>query len=913
MLDLTLRDEFRSNRLKGTVVALTDDSKTGAVQISASQFLEITYPTLDVMKAIEAVNEGQGRPVVIMGERGQGKSHILAVLHHALSEPGAVHGWLSSWSGAVEHSALDAIKLRSSTMHVITESLHNQRIKNLWDLFTDGHPEAKFFEGSWGNRTDVPSKQTVVETLRRCPTALILDEFQTWFDGLTNSKTMPRQTWNFNFIQILSEIAADHPELLVLVVSIRNGETEAYKQIHRVNPIQVDFKTGGSPERIQADRRRMLLHRLFKNRRNIAADAVDKLINVHFAQYVKLEDVPEADHARQRALFAESWPFSPGLLRLLEDQVLVATEAQETRDLIRILANLFKSRGDYTEILTAADIRIDDEKTGIGALLDSVSSQRHRTLREVALRNMESVRNAIGPSEVVNKIPHYRDIISSIWLRSISAGNQPGALRTSLQVDATKRTAIDDNVFAEETALIVENSFNLHDVGGRLLFKEEENPEAKLKAGARNPKNFLAGEDKQRLAEIIRHVLTGSDPGSTHRIVVLPERWQSDPWSALAPEDGPSGWGDKIPILVVPETPRDPEATLGAWLKTHVAERRNVPRYLLPKKESGDIYSDSELLFYARMDVLGAKWEGEYRRLAEKHREKELKPRIKKLFNKVLVLSKWDFQKPGEAEFITEGLALNGEPAAKVIAEKVKTEVFEPETLHDFVIEAATASKTLKSALDELSNPRPAGAQSVIWLGKTEMIDRIVRICARGDIALNVRGDLLQAAPGEPESDALQRIQGRISATAYQNPDSVVLSLPQAAPGVQTTPTKPTNPGEHTPVTPVHPAQPGGPSPSPQPGPEGLKPQVGGGGGAFPGDIFGGGQPARPRRTLASTKPTSGLNLIGQLESWQIKPATRVQNITVTISEATGAQIDALLKKLPDGMVFGLQMDAEED
>ena len=57
-------------------------------------------------------------------------------------------------------------------------------------------------------------------------------------------------------------------------------------------------------------------------------------------------------------------------LRLLEEQVLIATDAQETRDMIRILANLYKSRGETAPVLTAADFRLDDDASGIGALLD---------------------------------------------------------------------------------------------------------------------------------------------------------------------------------------------------------------------------------------------------------------------------------------------------------------------------------------------------------------------------------------------------------------------------------------------------------------------------------------------------------------------------------------------------------------
>lgn len=45
MLGLTLRDEFRGKRLKGTAIELSNDSNTGATQIAAQQFLEIRTPT----------------------------------------------------------------------------------------------------------------------------------------------------------------------------------------------------------------------------------------------------------------------------------------------------------------------------------------------------------------------------------------------------------------------------------------------------------------------------------------------------------------------------------------------------------------------------------------------------------------------------------------------------------------------------------------------------------------------------------------------------------------------------------------------------------------------------------------------------------------------------------------------------
>lgn len=55
MLGLNLREEFRGRRLKGTAIELTNSNKTGAADIPAADFLEITYPSIDLLKSIEAI------------------------------------------------------------------------------------------------------------------------------------------------------------------------------------------------------------------------------------------------------------------------------------------------------------------------------------------------------------------------------------------------------------------------------------------------------------------------------------------------------------------------------------------------------------------------------------------------------------------------------------------------------------------------------------------------------------------------------------------------------------------------------------------------------------------------------------------------------------------------------------------
>ncbi len=224
-------------------------------------------------------------------------------------------------------------------MHVITESLVHQNYKFLWDLLPERHPQGEYIRGKWegqgAGKTDILSYDLTLELLQKQPTALILDEYQTWFDGLTNTKQYPWKNWAYNFVQILSEIAKSHPELLLLVVSVRNGNTDAYQQIHRVDPLRIDFK-GPYARR---DRQRLLLHRLFENCLQIPPSSIELLAEVHVSEELRLSQAPASEHAEIRKTFGDAWPFSPQLLQLLEDQVLVATSAQETRDLILILGN----------------------------------------------------------------------------------------------------------------------------------------------------------------------------------------------------------------------------------------------------------------------------------------------------------------------------------------------------------------------------------------------------------------------------------------------------------------------------------------------------------------------------------------------------------------------------------------------
>lgn len=914
MLGLSLREEFRGKRLKGTAIELSNDSNTGATQIAAQQFLEITYPTHDLLKGIEAVGPNQGRPVVVIGERGLGKSHLMAALYHAVNDAASTGAWLHSWATTLGDANIGKIALRDG-MLVIGESLHRQRYKFLWDLLFERHPHGTYIKGKWEGmgaaKTDIPSDKLIIELLEHTPTMLLLDEFQTWYDGLTNTKQYPWKNWAFNFLQILSEIAKERPDLLVLVISVRNGGSDAYQQVHRVNPVAIDFKAGGNAERIQQDRRRMLLHRLFDNRLQIAPASIESLVAKHVAEYFRLLDVPPSEQDRKRSEFTESWPYAPHLLRLLEEQVLIATDAQETRDMIRILANLYKSRGEAAPVLTAADFRLDDDASGIGALLDSVSNEHHRTLRAKAQQNIISVTEAVA--DHANLAPHLQEIVGALWLRSIAVGNLAGAEPATLQVDITRSKAIDDNAFQVELATVVENSFNIHQDGPRLVFREEENPRAKLMACARNDKLFTDGSDQAQLAKQVRYVIGGTDEvAKTFRVIALPKAWQTDPWSTLDEAEQPERWDDRLPIVVMPEEPDNLDQRLGRWLKDHLQKRRNTIRFLLPRSGSSNAFHDRDLLILARAEMKAQEWSGQNPEYKKLHTEYQgaLRDILKKRFDRFAVLHRWNFADPDQCLFSVESLKKQGAQIPEGIEEALVNDLFVPEDFEDLVLAAATENSPVGKLLRELQEPRPSGQDCIPWLGETAMKERILRLCARGKIAINLRGlEYLQTHPGEDEDTAWKRLRPKLSYTGRQL-DEVFLMAPSAVPttgGTMTPASQPPaggNAGGLFAGASTTPTPPG--VNEPPPGGQPVVPATGG--------IFGGGSTStgKPRIPL-SNPPTSPLNLIGKLEGWGIGPATQVAEVSIKVAAANGAQLKELLKKLPDGMTFELSLEKEDN
>ncbi|MFA5183046.1 MAG: hypothetical protein WC405_17140 [Syntrophales bacterium] len=548
MLNLKLRDEFLGSQMPGTAIALRRKDNTGAAQRDPDFILSITYPTSDVQAALRALSINRPlRPIVLMGDRGRGKSHIMAVMHHAVQSSARVQTWANEWESRLASQTLSDLLLESKFI-AISEPVHNHEYPLLWDLIFDRHPKGDFFKGKFNQMAQpYPPRSLLEEMFEAQPTVLILDEFQKWFDGLsdqTGPEGVKYRTLAENFIQNLSELSKDRPDILILVVSVLNNNTDAFRQVHRDGPVIIDFRGPTAKE----DRKKLLLYRLFENRENIPTEEVRSLLISYASERFRLRfsHLPETERERVVSEVIACWPFSPELMELLEDQILLAAAAQETSDLIRILASVFRERGKAVPVITPADFFVDHDACGVQSLIDSIATLGgQEKLREVAQRNLETVKTISSGSAV----PHAQELVSALWIRSMTPGKNAGGTRQELHLDITREHPVDDNLFQGELVQLIEASINIHgeeSSAGRLRFGPEENPRTKVRASAKNDKlwqpdlvasesgqTVYPGEDLKHVRSTLRHILIPEAKQSSSQIVVLGPNWKDDPWGFL--------------------------------------------------------------------------------------------------------------------------------------------------------------------------------------------------------------------------------------------------------------------------------------------------------------------------------------------------------------------------------------------
>ncbi|MDD3269499.1 MAG: DUF499 domain-containing protein [Syntrophomonadaceae bacterium] len=905
MLGLKLRDEFLSPHMRDTAIVFHRDDGSGALDQNSSDFLNITYPVADLQNALVAISTARaGLPVVLIGERGRGKSHIMAVLHHALAKPEEATVWLRDWGRRLGSEKLKRLELPQGFLP-ITEAVHNNEYEYLWDLIFERHPKGEKMQGKFeGLRQEVPPRSLLEEMFTEQPTALILDEFQTWFDGLTDEAGeygRKRRTWTFNFIQNLSELAKDRPELFMLVVSVRNNQTDAYRQIHRDEPIRVDFRGATARQ----DRKQMVLHRLFDNRSNILVSDIERLTEVYATERYRLlySHLNAGEKERIKREVMEDWPFSPELLELLEDQILLSETAQGSRDLIKVLAQVFRALPHDKAIITPADFSLDNLDSGVQSLVDALTDGGQERLREIACRNLAAVQEAGVALTLV------RGMLSALWMRSLSAGNHLGGSREEIHLDLTGDVVIDDNFFNDELNQVKENSFNIHEEGmpPRLRFKLEENARARLLVSSRNDKHFEDGSDVHYLLQYLTHYFMPEASEPSAWPVVLGPNWTSRPWDEIEAKFRPEAW-DRPALVVLPESPDNLNAILGRWLRDHLNKYRNTVRIILPRQDKTNIFADPDLMMPARAALLGQKWgerDSKYRNEVGKFRN-ELKQNLSGRYNRLAIIRQWNAQDPDQCTFLFEDLNKNGPSIITEVEEKIRDDIFALEDFEPLVVEAARQNQTIGALLKELKEPPVgAGANPIPYLGEVQTYEQILRIASSGRIYINVNGTWLGKKPEHSNAEAVLNMlknkaskRGRELYEIILGPPEVVGSDAMASPA-----TSPPLAGYGT-LFPINPASNptiAPPSQLPENGCQGEDNQVGivMPGADRPENVPNGTPLVSPLPVVKRSEEKTILNLGGEFDVWGMESTRKIAQARLEFNGLTVQDIKQLLRRLP--------------
>lgn len=58
---------------------------------------------------------------------------------------------------------------------------------------------------------------------------------------------------------------------------------------------------------------------------------------------------------------------------------------------------------------------------------------------------------------------------------------------------------------------------------------------------------------------------------------------------------------------------------------------------------------------------------------------------------------------------------------------------------------------------------------------------------------------------------------------------------------------------------------------------------------------------------------TSPLNLLGKVETWGVRAGTPIKTLHLNVENLTGAQLQRLIKELPDGLMYEVAVEMEGD
>ena len=489
---ITAREEVLEGTFQGVIQTHKIDAKEPRLENNPHEFLKITYPSSAIKRTIERVNEklsgmsNQGG-FLLVGPYGSGKSHSLIALFHLFNNPQLAKEWGKSWR-------LD-IDLPEKSRSVII-STRRYDVDHLWE------PIFKLLgrEDMLKNVKRFPTTDQIEEIIGDDTVAIFIDEIENWYGAFDPEKQAHLIEQNETFLEHLLEVAADPTKKLFVFITFLEEKEGLKKIFNRTKPIRIDV----SPIE---DREKVILHRLF-NIESVDESKVETVVEEYINAYsepIKIDNVQNYKRRMRR-----TYPFHPLLLDTLFQIYEAASERQDIRGMLNVLADAVRDTYERKDLILVSDV---DENA----------------FRGIDLKLIEKYEFDL---ERVKDIGFAKEILKTILIFTLNEKTR-GATESDILLSIFSPT---EGHTLNAILMDIENIYGkphyLHRENGAYLFKHELNIFALLE---KEKDKTSKDEVKSRIAEIVKKdifknsvFVYGFDEIPDHnrlKIVVLPESW----------------------------------------------------------------------------------------------------------------------------------------------------------------------------------------------------------------------------------------------------------------------------------------------------------------------------------------------------------------------------------------------------
>ena len=456
------RAEILEGKFQGVIQSHKVDSGEARLESNAKDLFKITYVSSAIKIALERINEkltgisNQG-PILLVGPYGAGKTHALITLYHVLKEPQISKSWLRNWKIDIALPAFTKTCIISTRRYdvdflwePIFSKLGRKDILNQVKRF----PTVDQIEDIVGNET--------------C--AIFIDEIENWYGSFDPEKQADLIERNETFLEHLFEVAND-PKRNLLVFLTFLEEKEGLKKIfNRTKPVRVDVSS-------TADREKIVLYRLFGESDKKDLDKIEQIVEGYIEKYSEPIKIDSSYRYKQRML--ETYPFHPLLLETLTQIYEAATERQDIRGMMNVLADTIKENYDKKDLLLICDL---DENA----------------FRGIDLRLVEKYNYDV---ERVKDIPYGRQILKSILLFTLNE-KKIGATESDILLSVFSPTPGKTlNALIMDLENLYGKPHYLHKEGDFYQFRHDLNVFALLE---KEKKNVTEEDIKNKIAEITK-------------------------------------------------------------------------------------------------------------------------------------------------------------------------------------------------------------------------------------------------------------------------------------------------------------------------------------------------------------------------------------------------------------------------